>query len=277
MSEVKTARDGASKVGSVVNRAKAPFDFKAMPSDEYKVHKPGGLKLKGGDMFVPSSLSSPSPPPKHPRTHTLLSLFLCAQQEEEEEEQLVQEGQGHGRLGGRSEREREGQRKGGESRRGGKLVRRGRRQDGCSEAVRGGTAQASTSLPLPPCHFRPAELISFSPLQLLDKANRAAVKSHKERVAEFNEKLENLSEHYDIPKVRFPSLCHLFFRLLTLLPLTGRTRLNPHPVLVLLRHVSHLQRISVLPLDPVLQGNSSMRFQLNQQQLPASPLPAPAP
>ncbi|TNY22076.1 DUF1754-domain-containing protein [Rhodotorula diobovata] len=37
--------------------------------------------------------------------------------------------------------------------------------------------------------------------RLLEKAAKAAVKSHKERVAEFNEKLENLSEHYDIPKV----------------------------------------------------------------------------
>ncbi|GAA5854618.1 hypothetical protein JCM8547_004911 [Rhodosporidiobolus lusitaniae] len=37
--------------------------------------------------------------------------------------------------------------------------------------------------------------------RLLDKAAKAAVKSHKDRVAEFNEKLENLSEHYDIPKV----------------------------------------------------------------------------
>ncbi|GAA5822099.1 hypothetical protein JCM11251_004857 [Rhodosporidiobolus azoricus] len=37
--------------------------------------------------------------------------------------------------------------------------------------------------------------------RLLDKAAKAAAKSHKDRVAEFNEKLENLSEHYDIPKV----------------------------------------------------------------------------
>ncbi|BGP15050.1 hypothetical protein JCM10213v2_003005 [Rhodosporidiobolus nylandii] len=36
--------------------------------------------------------------------------------------------------------------------------------------------------------------------RLLDKAAKAAAKSHKERVAEFNEKLENMSEHYDIPK-----------------------------------------------------------------------------
>ncbi|GAA5955478.1 hypothetical protein JCM8115_006766 [Rhodotorula mucilaginosa] len=37
--------------------------------------------------------------------------------------------------------------------------------------------------------------------RLLDKAAKQALKSHKERVAEFNEKLENMSEHYDIPKV----------------------------------------------------------------------------
>lgn len=45
-------------------------------------------------------------------------------------------------------------------------------------------------------------LTTCSAQQLLEKAAKAAVKSHKERVAEFNEKLENLSEHYDIPKVR---------------------------------------------------------------------------
>ncbi|BGP23826.1 hypothetical protein Rt10032_c05g2455 [Rhodotorula toruloides] len=37
--------------------------------------------------------------------------------------------------------------------------------------------------------------------RLLEKAAKAAAKSHKERVAEFNEKLEHMSEHYDIPKV----------------------------------------------------------------------------
>ncbi|GAA6062791.1 hypothetical protein JCM10212_002160 [Sporobolomyces blumeae] len=37
--------------------------------------------------------------------------------------------------------------------------------------------------------------------RLLEKAAKAATKSHKERVAEFNEKLENLSEHYDTPKI----------------------------------------------------------------------------
>ncbi|GAA6046331.1 hypothetical protein JCM3770_004867 [Rhodotorula araucariae] len=37
--------------------------------------------------------------------------------------------------------------------------------------------------------------------RLLDKAAKAAVKSHKDRVAEFNEYLERLSEHHDIPRV----------------------------------------------------------------------------
>ncbi|SCV70786.1 BQ2448_3548 [Microbotryum intermedium] len=36
--------------------------------------------------------------------------------------------------------------------------------------------------------------------RLLEKAAKAATKTHKERVAEFNEKLENMSEHYDIPR-----------------------------------------------------------------------------
>ncbi|KAJ3105648.1 hypothetical protein HDU97_007855 [Phlyctochytrium planicorne] len=34
-----------------------------------------------------------------------------------------------------------------------------------------------------------------------EKAAKMAQKSHKERVAEFNNYLENLSEHHDIPKV----------------------------------------------------------------------------
>ncbi|GAA5980038.1 hypothetical protein JCM5350_006004 [Sporobolomyces pararoseus] len=36
--------------------------------------------------------------------------------------------------------------------------------------------------------------------RLLERAKQAALKSHKDRVAEFNEKLENMSEHYDVPK-----------------------------------------------------------------------------
>ncbi|KAG2218566.1 hypothetical protein INT45_014155, partial [Circinella minor] len=35
----------------------------------------------------------------------------------------------------------------------------------------------------------------------MDRVSKAADKSHKERVAEFNNKLEQLSEHHDIPKV----------------------------------------------------------------------------
>ncbi|KNC95936.1 uncharacterized protein SPPG_08689 [Spizellomyces punctatus DAOM BR117] len=34
-----------------------------------------------------------------------------------------------------------------------------------------------------------------------DRISKIASQSHKERVAEFNKYLENLSEHYDIPKV----------------------------------------------------------------------------
>ncbi|ORY91563.1 hypothetical protein BCR35DRAFT_328165 [Leucosporidium creatinivorum] len=37
--------------------------------------------------------------------------------------------------------------------------------------------------------------------RLLEKAAKLANKSHKERVAEFNEKLEAMSEHHDIPRV----------------------------------------------------------------------------
>ncbi|BGP54809.1 hypothetical protein JCM8202_003317 [Rhodotorula sphaerocarpa] len=38
--------------------------------------------------------------------------------------------------------------------------------------------------------------------RLHDKAAKQALKSHKDRVAEFNEKLENMSEIHDIPRAR---------------------------------------------------------------------------
>jgi protein FAM32A len=41
----------------------------------------------------------------------------------------------------------------------------------------------------------------FTALQQEEKIRRSAEKSHKEKVADFNRKLEELSEHYDIPKV----------------------------------------------------------------------------
>ena len=37
--------------------------------------------------------------------------------------------------------------------------------------------------------------------RLEEKADKLALKSHKERVAEFNESLAKLSEHHDIPKI----------------------------------------------------------------------------
>ncbi|GAA5883198.1 hypothetical protein JCM16303_007302 [Sporobolomyces ruberrimus] len=39
--------------------------------------------------------------------------------------------------------------------------------------------------------------------RLLERASKAALKSHKDRVAEFNEQLESQSPHYDIPKASF--------------------------------------------------------------------------
>lgn len=35
----------------------------------------------------------------------------------------------------------------------------------------------------------------------MERVSKAAAKSHKDRVTEFNNKLEMLSEHHDIPKV----------------------------------------------------------------------------
>ena len=43
----------------------------------------------------------------------------------------------------------------------------------------------------------------------MQKAEKLANKSHKDRVQELNQYLEKLSEHYDIPKASF-----LFFKLL---------------------------------------------------------------
>ncbi|CAD6571843.1 MAG: hypothetical protein CYPHOPRED_004597 [Cyphobasidiales sp. Tagirdzhanova-0007] len=37
--------------------------------------------------------------------------------------------------------------------------------------------------------------------RLADKVRKEAKKSHKERVQEFNEKLEGMSEHYDLPRI----------------------------------------------------------------------------
>ena len=50
---------------------------------------------------------------------------------------------------------------------------------------------------------------------MAEKIKREAGKTHKDRVHEFNAKLESLSEHHDIPKVRsFDLLCSK--RMLTL-------------------------------------------------------------
>ncbi|KAI9620061.1 hypothetical protein KEM48_008336 [Puccinia striiformis f. sp. tritici PST-130] len=40
-------------------------------------------------------------------------------------------------------------------------------------------------------------------MRLLEKAKKQALKTHKDRVADFNTRLENQSEHFDIPKVPF--------------------------------------------------------------------------
>eukprot|EP00897_Mesotaenium_endlicherianum_P006165 jgi/Mesen1/5577/ME000281S04642 len=52
-------------------------------------------------------------------------------------------------------------------------------------------------------HRTPAERRYHEQLVKLEsaKAAKSAVKSHRQRVEEFNKYLANLSEHYDIPKV----------------------------------------------------------------------------
>jgi len=47
----------------------------------------------------------------------------------------------------------------------------------------------------------PSHVIFTYGAQLADKVKKLAGKTHKDRVHEFNTKLETLSEHHDIPKV----------------------------------------------------------------------------
>lgn len=53
------------------------------------------------------------------------------------------------------------------------------------------------------CHKTPAEQ-KFEEIwrkRMDERVQKTAAKSHRERVAEFNKKLSELSEHNDIPKV----------------------------------------------------------------------------
>jgi hypothetical protein len=49
--------------------------------------------------------------------------------------------------------------------------------------------------PVPDC------IVFTNAVQLADKVKKLAGKTHKDRVNDFNTKLEALSEHHDIPKV----------------------------------------------------------------------------
>ena len=51
--------------------------------------------------------------------------------------------------------------------------------------------------------------VLFNALQLAERVKKLADKTHKDRVHEFNSKLEALSEHHDIPKVMHS--CFLVF------------------------------------------------------------------
>ncbi|KAI8818141.1 uncharacterized protein EV422DRAFT_191497 [Fimicolochytrium jonesii] len=66
------------------------------------------------------------------------------------------------------------------------------------------TASSSQTSSLPPPRTKTAAEVKFEEIQKQrqrDRIAKTASQSHKERVAEFNRYLENLSEHYDIPKV----------------------------------------------------------------------------
>jgi hypothetical protein len=52
----------------------------------------------------------------------------------------------------------------------------------------------------------PALLVFTRATQLADKVKKLAGKTHKDRVHEFNSKLESLSEHHDIPKVNIAGI-----------------------------------------------------------------------
>ena len=82
-----------------------------------------------------------------------------------------------------------------------------------------------------------------SALQLAEKVAKLASKSHKDRVSEFNAKLEALSEHHDIPKVR---LYYIWRVALLTCKHAGRTR------------VTHA--VSCTPRIPVLSVLQCHRF-----------------
>ncbi|GAA5850233.1 hypothetical protein JCM5353_007782 [Sporobolomyces roseus] len=132
-----------------------------MPSSDYK-HKPGGgLKLKGG-----GSSSSASDPSKKKKKKSSTS-------------KKVREGDEEGAVTRREQGEAE--------------------EEEFEEATGGVSGSASTS----GGSAKTKAELKFEEVKrqrLLAKASKAALKSHKERVAEFNEQLEAKSEHYDIPK-----------------------------------------------------------------------------
>ena len=51
-------------------------------------------------------------------------------------------------------------------------------------------------------------------MQLADKVKKLAGKTHKDRVHEYNTKLESLSEHHDIPKASIVPPCSWLARYL---------------------------------------------------------------
>ncbi|GAA5927932.1 uncharacterized protein JCM15063_006038 [Sporobolomyces koalae] len=131
-----------------------------MPSSEYK-HKPGGgLKLKGG------GAGATDPSKKKKKKSSV------------------------------SKKAREGE----DSR---EVTRRADDDDNDGDYRRDRSDSPVASGPSSSGPAKTKAQLRFEEVQrkrLLDKSSKAALKSHKERVAEFNEKLENISEHYDIPK-----------------------------------------------------------------------------
>ncbi|GAA6008782.1 hypothetical protein JCM11491_003781 [Sporobolomyces phaffii] len=133
-----------------------------MPASDYK-HKPGGgLKLKGG----------PADPTKKKKKKSSSSKKLRGGDDEESRELTQKGGAGQG----------------------------GEDDDDPDQGETAVTVGSSTG-----GLGKTKAQLKFEEVQkrrLLDKSSKSALKSHKERVAEFNEQLEAMPQHYDIPKLK---------------------------------------------------------------------------
>ncbi|KAF9196767.1 hypothetical protein BGZ50_007012 [Haplosporangium sp. Z 11] len=91
---------------------------------------------------------------------------------------------------------------------GGGITKKKKKKSDAAKKVKA-ALEAKESTPPPPSKpitvvEKTAAEIKFEEIQRKrqeEKVLKAAMKSHKEKVAELNRKLEEMTEHYDIPKV----------------------------------------------------------------------------